>query len=58
MFPVKYEINSYILFRRNSVSKGLSYITFGNLYIFFVPMFVYIECKFFNLLNIEVRSNN
>jgi hypothetical protein len=23
MFPVRYELNSYILFRRNSVFKGL-----------------------------------
>jgi hypothetical protein len=23
MFPVRYELNSYIIFRRNSVSKGL-----------------------------------
>jgi hypothetical protein len=27
MFPVRYEMNSYILFRRNSVFNGL--ITFG-----------------------------
>jgi hypothetical protein len=24
VFPVRYEINSYILFRRNSVYKGLT----------------------------------
>jgi hypothetical protein len=26
MFPVRYELNSYILFRRNSVFKGLTKI--------------------------------
>jgi hypothetical protein len=29
MFPVRYELNSYILFRRNSVFKGLIG-SFGN----------------------------
>jgi hypothetical protein len=27
VFPVRYEVNSYILFRINSVFKGLSYDT-------------------------------
>jgi hypothetical protein len=26
VFPVRYELNSYILFRRNTVFKGLMYI--------------------------------